>query len=264
MNTIVPKVYLFPTIFTAANMFCGFWSIVLSIKGNFVKSAWLIVLGIIFDGIDGVIARSKNLCSILGAELDSLADLLTFCIAPIVLVWQLVGYRYGFPGIMVCFLYIFFGALRLAKFNFISFYRQQDEKILFYEGLPTPAAAGIIVSIILLLSISSGWSGLTKKHITFLITLVPILENFLPAIILCLGLLMITKLRYPKINNISLTKKVSLKVFTIIIVATLLIFSYPESSIFLIFAVYVLYGIAEYFVRIYKMKRLKKQLTDSE
>jgi CDP-diacylglycerol--serine O-phosphatidyltransferase len=259
MNNILFRFYLFPTIFTAANMFCGFWSIVLSIKGSFVRSAWLVVLGIIFDGVDGIIARAKNVSSVIGAELDSLADLLTFCVAPIVLVWQLVGYRYGFPGIMICFLYIFFGALRLAKFNFVTCYKQQNQKITFYEGLPTPAAAGIIVSIILLLSISSGESGLTKKHITFLLAIVPFLENILPAIILFLGLLMITKFRYPKVNNIKLTQKVSLKVLTIVIVTTLLIFSYPESSIFLIFAVYVLYGVTEYFIRIYKLKKLNKQ-----
>ncbi len=258
MNNVLLRFYLFPTIFTVANMFCGLWSIVLSIRGSFVKSAWLVVLGIIFDGIDGIIARAKNVNSIIGAELDSLADFITFCVAPIILVWQLVGYRYGFPGIMICFIYIFFGALRLAKFNFINCYKQQNQKITFYEGLPTPAAAGIIVSIILLLSISTGEAGLTKKHMTFLLAIAPFLENILPAIILCLSVLMITKFRYPKVNNIKLTQKVSLKVLTIVIVATLLIFSYPESSVFLIFAVYVLYGITEYFIRIYKIKRLQK------
>ena len=259
MNNILLKFYLFPTIFTAANMFCGFWSIVLSIKGRFVKSAWLVVLGIIFDGIDGKIARKRNVSSVIGAELDSLADLVTFCIAPIILVWQLVGYRYGIPGIMICFLYIFFGALRLAKFNFVTCYQQQNKRMTFYEGLPTPAAAGIIVSIILLLSISSGESGITKRHMTFLLAIVPFLENILPAIILCIGLLMITKFRYPKVNNIKLTQKVSLKILTIIIATTLLIFSYPESSIFLIFSVYVLYGVTEYFIRIYKIKKSVKQ-----
>ena len=255
---MITKVYLFPTIFTAANMFCGFWSIVLSINGKFVTASWLILLGIIFDGIDGLIARSKNISSTLGAELDSLADFITFCIAPIVLVWQLVGYRYNFSGIMVCFLYVFFGALRLAKFNVFSLYKERNEKITFYEGLPTPAAAGIIVSIILLLSISSGWSGITKRHLTFLIAIAPILENFLPAFILVLSLLMIIKLRYPKMNNIGLTKKVSLKVLTIVIIAVLLIFSYPESSVFLIFSAYILYGIIEYFVRFYKIRKAKK------
>lgn len=250
--------YLFPTIFTAGNMFCGFWSIVLSIKGEFVKSAWVIIFAMLFDGLDGVVARAKKITSFLGIELDSLSDIVSFCIAPMILIWQLVMYRYGFSGVVVCFLYIFFGAIRLARFNVVSYNREDKTKPPQYiEGLPTPAAAGVIVSIVLLVSLSTSELYLTKRHITLLISLVPIILNFLPAIILIISLLMVTKLRYLKFNNIKLNQKVSFKLFSLILGIILLLFAYPESSIFLIFSMYVLSGLVDYLIRMYKISKTK-------
>ncbi|MFN3551267.1 MAG: CDP-diacylglycerol--serine O-phosphatidyltransferase [Endomicrobiia bacterium] len=249
--------YLFPTIFTVGNMFCGFWSIVLSIKGEFVKSSWLIILGILFDGIDGVIARAKKITNFLGLELDSLSDFVTFCISPMILIWQLVMYKYGFSGIVLCFLYIFFGAIRLARFNVVSYNKEDKIKPLQYiEGLPTPAAAGVIVSIVLLISVLTQ-ETLIKRHLTLLISFVPIILNFLPAIILILSMLMVTKLRYLKFNNIKLTQKVSFKLFSLILALILLIFAYPESSIFIIFSIYLLSGLVDYLLKMYKISKTK-------
>ncbi|MCS7151294.1 MAG: CDP-diacylglycerol--serine O-phosphatidyltransferase [Endomicrobia bacterium] len=247
--------YLFPTIFTAANMFCGIYSIILCMKGNFIKSAWMILLGIIFDGLDGMVARARKASSLLGAELDSLADFITFCIAPMILVWQLVMYKYGFAGILVCFIFTFFGGLRLARFN-TAVYNSGEYKIgHFIEGLPTPAAAGIIVSIVLLLGISTAEYSLSKRYITFLLTLLPWMLNLLPGLVVMLALLMVTRLRYPKLNYLRLNQKVSFKMFSLILVAVLLIFAYPESSIFIIFSAYILWGVVEYLSRLYRMRK---------
>ncbi|MCS7228190.1 MAG: CDP-diacylglycerol--serine O-phosphatidyltransferase, partial [Endomicrobia bacterium] len=198
--------YLIPTVFTAANMFCGSYSIILSIRGEFVKSCWMIILGIIFDGIDGMLARKKQFVNRIGVELDSLADFLTFCIAPSVLLWQLLMYRYGLRGMVLCFIYIFFSAVRLAKFN-IKMINGQYNKVMFtFDGLPTPAAAGVIVSIVLLIVAFSG-EGVdgSRRHVALFLSLVPWLLNLLPAIVLVLSLLMVSKLKYPKINNIKIT-----------------------------------------------------------
>lgn len=249
-------VYFFPTFFTACNMFCGFYSILSSIKGNFVRSAWLIILGIIFDGIDGSIARAKKMESFLGTELDSLADFITFCIAPIILLWQLTMYRFSTAGIVVCFLYLISGAMRLARFN-VSIYNKESSPKIFIDGLPTPAAAGFIVSLVFLVWISTGEPLISKRHINFLFTVIPWLLNFLPGIILILSVLMITKIKYPKIN-IKFTQKVSLKLFSLIIVIILLILAYPETSIFLIFSIYILWGLFEYLYRIYKIGKKQK------
>ncbi|MCS7231415.1 MAG: CDP-diacylglycerol--serine O-phosphatidyltransferase [Elusimicrobiota bacterium] len=255
--------YLFPTIFTAGNMFCGVLSIILSIKGNFTEAAWLIILGIIFDGLDGLIAREKKITSEVGMELDSFADFITFCISPAVLIWQLIMYRYKFPGVVVCFVYVFFGAIRLAKFNVVS-YRQQGLPIKSVEGLPTPAAAGVIVSVVLLFGALTSEGTLSKRYITFLITLIPWMLNFLPAIILFLAFLMITKIRYPKLNNFRLTQKVSFKLFSLILIVLLLFISYPESSAFIIFSIYILYGLVEYLFRSYKIFKERKSRTINE
>lgn len=251
------SLYLFPTVFTAANMFCGIYSIILCIKGSFTKAAWLIILGIIFDGIDGMIARTRKITSLFGAELDSLADFITFCVSPMIMIWQLVMYKYGFAGIVVCFIFIFFGGLRLARFN-VAVYNNETKPMQFIEGLPTPAAAGIIVSIVLLLGISTTEHSLSKRYITLLLTLLPWMLNFLPAMIILLALLMVTKLRYPKPNYLKLNQKVSFKMFTLIITIMLLIFAYPESSIFIIFSSYILWGVGEYLFRLYRMRKAVK------
>lgn len=250
--------YLFPTIFTATNMFCGFWSVVLSIKGDFIKASWLIIFGIILDGLDGIVARAKKITSFLGIELDSLADIISFCIAPIILVWQLIMYKYGFGGIVICFLYVFFGAVRLARFNVVAYSKEDKVKPFPYiEGLPTPAAAGVIVSIVFLVSASSSDYYLTKRHMTLLVSLMPTILNFLPAIILVLSILMVTKFRYLKFNNIKLNQRVSFRLFSLILVVILLLFAYPETSIFLIFATYVLSGLVDYLLRMYKISKTK-------
>jgi len=253
MNTST-FVYLIPTMFTAGNMFCGVYSIVLSIRGDFVRSCWMIFLGIILDGIDGILARSKNITSKIGIELDSLSDFLTFSISPAVLLWQMLVYNYGIRGVFLCFLYIFFSALRLAKFNIKTIDQPyKDNKNFVFDGLPTPAAAGVIVSMVLLISVFSGETTISKRHVTLFLTLVPWLLNFLPGIVLILCVLMISNIKYPKINNIKLTRKVSVKLFSMLFILILLIFSYPESSIFLIFSIYVLWGLVEYLLKISKV-----------
>lgn len=251
------SLYLFPMIFTAGNMFCGTLSIVMSIRGDFTKAAWLVLFGIIFDGIDGLIARVQKATSFLGVELDSLSDFTTFCIAPIILIWQLVMYRYRLPGVIVCFLYIFFGAVRLARFNLASYFNKEPISK-FIEGLPTPAAAGIIASVVLLFGFLNSDASVSKRHITFLVTILPWILNFLPGIILLLAFLMITKIRYPKVNNFRLTQRVSFKFFSLVLVGLLLLIAYPESSIFIVFSIYLLYGLGEYLVRKYRIFRDKK------
>lgn len=252
------SLYLFPMIFTAGNMFCGVLSIILSIKGEFTKAAWLILFGIIFDGIDGLIARMQKLTSSIGVELDSLADFTTFCVAPIILIWQLVMYRYRLPGVIVCFIYIFFGAMRLARFNSLTYFSKESVSR-FIEGLPTPAAAGIIASVVLLFGFLNPDVSVSRRHITFLVAVLPWILNFLPGIILLLAFLMITKIRYPKVNNFRLTQRVSFKLFSLILVGLLLLIAYPESSIFIVFSIYLLYGLVEYLVRKYRIFRDKNR-----
>lgn len=131
-----------PTLFTIGNIFCGFYSIIQVQHGNFDLAAKLIGWAAIFDMLDGRIARLTNTTSEMGLQMDSLADVISFCLAPAVLI-----NAWAFPsmqpiGWIVSFIYIICGALRLARFNIMSPGHKD------FVGMPTPAAGGMIASLV--------------------------------------------------------------------------------------------------------------------
>lgn len=144
-----PRRRFIPNSFTIFNMFLGFMSILSSANGDFFWAAWFIVFGAIFDGFDGKIARALDSTSDFGIQFDSLADIITFCLAPSVfvyMVWaeplgQLVGGFYAFMPLML-------GSIRLAKFNLEA---EGDQKGQFF-GVPTPLMALTVVGIWLFMS----------------------------------------------------------------------------------------------------------------
>ncbi|MBT3227930.1 MAG: phosphatidylcholine/phosphatidylserine synthase [Candidatus Marinimicrobia bacterium] len=144
-----PRRRFIPNSFTIFNMFLGFMSILSSTNGDYFWAAWFIIFGAIFDGFDGKIARALDSTSDFGIQFDSLADIITFCLAPSVfvyMVWaeplgQLVGGFYAFMPLML-------GSIRLAKFNLEA---EGDQKNQFY-GVPTPLMALTVVGIWLFMS----------------------------------------------------------------------------------------------------------------
>ena len=144
-----PRRRFIPNSFTIFNMFLGFMSIISSANGDYFWAAWFIIFGAIFDGFDGKIARALNSTSDFGIQFDSLADIITFCLAPSIfayMVWaeplgQLVGGFYAFMPLML-------GSIRLAKFNLEA---EGDQKGQFF-GIPTPLMALTVVGIWLFLS----------------------------------------------------------------------------------------------------------------
>ena len=144
-----PRRRFIPNSFTIFNMFLGFMSIISSANGDYFWAAWFIIFGAIFDGFDGKIARALNSTSDFGIQFDSLADIITFCLAPSIfayMVWaeplgQLVGGFYAFMPLML-------GSIRLAKFNLEA---EGDQKSQFY-GVPTPLMALTVVGIWLFMS----------------------------------------------------------------------------------------------------------------
>jgi len=144
-----PRRRFIPNSFTIFNMFLGFMSIISSANGDFFWAAWFIIFGAVFDGFDGKIARALDSTSDFGIQFDSLADIITFCLAPSVfvyMVWaeplgQLVGGFYAFMPLML-------GSIRLAKFNLEA---EGSQKNQFY-GVPTPLMALTVVGIWLFLS----------------------------------------------------------------------------------------------------------------
>ena len=132
-----PIAYLLPNLFTAASIFTGFYAIALALEGSFVSAAWFIFLALIFDGLDGRVARMTNTASHFGVEFDSLADIVAFGVAPALLLYLYIGESYGRIGIVVSALFIIFGAVRLARFNVTT---SRIEPSVFI-GLPIPTAA---------------------------------------------------------------------------------------------------------------------------
>src|SRR4051812_35424874 len=143
-------VYLFPSLLTLANLAAGVMSILFSAGNHFTSAAWAIIVGIFMDMSDGRVARWMGATSQFGLELDSLADLTTFGVAPAVLMYQLALDPLGRPGYMIAIFFVLTAALRLARFNL----RAQTQTLdtpppTGFVGLPVPAAAGILASFVL-------------------------------------------------------------------------------------------------------------------
>lgn len=171
-----------PVLTSLMSLCCGFLCILNSIDKRFDLAAWLIVLSMVFDSLDGKIARFTKTDSEFGKQLDSLVDLVVFGVAPIILVGQLCEGVYPVLIWVTCFCYLSAAALRLAKFNVIS--SNDDGPCAFYTGLPTTISGGTIAQLILLHDYLSGSFGIS------------IVLTIIPTVTFILSLLMVSKVRF--------------------------------------------------------------------
>lgn len=150
---------IIPSLFTIGNIFCGYYAVISSLKGNFDYAAIAIGFGSVLDGLDGRIARLTNTTSDFGVELDSLADVLTFGIAPAMLAfaWGLGSFAGTDANIVkhvtqlgwfATFAFVMCGALRLARFNVQAKKPSESAPKRYFVGLPIPAAAGMVAAIV--------------------------------------------------------------------------------------------------------------------
>ena len=133
-------IYILPSIFTLGNMFCGFYAIIAVLSDHFQAAAVAILLAGVFDALDGRVARLTNSCSKFGVEFDSLADLVSFGLAPGILIYMWALKPFGRIGWLASFLFVVCGALRLARFN-CQIHTSESWS---FTGLPIPMAAGTI------------------------------------------------------------------------------------------------------------------------
>jgi CDP-diacylglycerol--serine O-phosphatidyltransferase len=178
--------YLIPSLFTVANIFCGFLSIIASSRGQFERAAIFILIAIFADVLDGRIARLTGTATQFGEEFDSLADVVSFGIAPSLLAFQWGLWDVPRVGMAVAFLFLVAGSIRLARFS------AMNHDSLDFVGLPIPAGAGSISMLVL-----SSPSPVT--HPAF----VPVVVAF----VLGLSLLMVSNLPYPSFKGVNLRKK---------------------------------------------------------
>ena len=228
--------YILPNLVTASSIFAGFLSMLYSTQGNFVVASYLIIIAMVLDGLDGRVARLTNTQSKFGLEFDSLADTVSFCVAPAILVYFFVGNEFGRLGILLSSLYLIFGTIRLAKFNISTV----DSSI--FLGLPTPLSALYIVAIVLFL-IEYDLS-IYKEYFLYSIG--------------GISFLMISNIRYPSFKKTGLSRADFTKVLIVLISALSLLYIYPLESILVFIIVYISYGILKSFYNIVTRKILRK------
>ncbi len=215
-------IYILPNLFTASSIFVGVISIVEASKAHFILASWLILLALVFDGLDGRIARMTNTTSRFGVEFDSLADIISFGIAPSMLLYFFIGDEYGRFGILVSALYVIFGAIRLARFNIST--AKTDPNV--FIGLPIPTAAVFI----------SMWVLLFHKYT---------LENYsIMLLFLTLGIaiLMVSNFRYPSFKKIQLDKPMVFKTMILLMLTASLLYLFSAEGFALVILAYTLYG----------------------
>lgn len=220
--------YFIPNTFTALNMACGFAAILNGFKGDFYKACMFIVLGAIFDSVDGRIARMTNTQSSFGEQFDSLSDLVSFGVSPAIVYYFRFLSDAGRPGMVVTFFFILCGALRLARFN-ANIDRVKSD---YFQGLPIPGGATATISLILL-SIN-----------------VPELVNYKAltiAYLLFYAALMISNIPFPSFKNSPWVKNHKKQVLMIIFLTFASLFIYEEIMIPVIITFYVIASLV-YFV----------------
>lgn len=223
---------LLPHLLTTANLAAGFYAIVKAGGGDVLAASYAIFVAAVFDVLDGRAARMTGNVSRFGAEYDSIADTVSFGVAPAVLafhageIWSL-----GWPGWVMVFAYTACASLRLARFN-VSSGRFQGH----FDGLPTPAAAGLIVSAV--------WFKNFLVGPEIGLGLPPILPAFG---VMCVGLLMVSPIPYHSFKNMRFGKSYS--AIVILVVISIVLILEPELNFFLVGLAYVGSGPAAYLWR---------------
>ena len=242
-----------PNFFTMANMFCGFYATILSAQAmwgeqeesKFITAAWLIVAAFVMDGLDGKLARLTHSSSEFGIQYDSMADVISFGLAPSVLSYYVFFHQWGTIGLLISFVPLVFGSIRLARFN-VKTSGAKDK----FEGLPIPTAALTIASFIIFNF--EFWGNLRWSKI------------FLSLVIL-VSLLMITNIRYEIIPDFSLqTSRANRIKILIFIVFALIIILFPQQTFFPIIIAYVLSGVLRVAWEIITQKNDRKYIEAKE
>ena len=219
-------------------MFCGFYSILAAFKGHYIYGAWAILIANIFDGLDGWVARLTHSTTRFGIELDSLSDLVAFGIAPAVLIYSWALQSFGRLGWGAAFLFVICGALRLARYN-VQMGSTESKS---FTGMPIPGAATVIASLVLFYN--EIWGELTGKN--YMVLLLPFL----------LAILMVSTLRYHGLKEIDPRSRRPFWLLVLVVVVLVLILMHPEIVIFIFSIIYMLWGIIENAVLIYRKRRV--------
>ena len=236
-------VFLLPNALTTGCLFSGFYAIIAAIDGNFDRAGLAVFAAMLFDGLDGRVARWTHTESSFGREYDSLADMVAFGIAPAILVYQWgveriaeYGRAWGRFGWVATFFFAVAAALRLARFNTRA---AQDKR--YFEGLPSPSAAAVVAAFVWFSSTWRGPGGLTDLILAFGVTALA-------------GALMVSSFPYMSLKQIDVDKRVRYYYFIVVPLFLALIAIDPPTMLLAMFSTYALSAPVQWVVR--RMRRL--------
>ena len=239
----IPRgIYILPNLFTTMNIFCGFYAVIAAVNGAINAAAIAILVAAIFDALDGKIARATHTTSRFGVEYDSLADLISFGLAPGLMTYLWVLKPLGRLGWLAAFLFMVCGALRLARFN-----TQVDSvKSDYFVGLPIPAAAGMLAATVMLHHRLGVGTSANKILILMLIYI--------------LSFLMVSSIKFHSFKKPELFKKMNFNVLVAAVLIMIFIAAQPAIALFSIGLAYTMSGP---FGFLRKYKALKKKKAES-
>jgi len=239
-------IYLLPSIITTFALFAGFYSIVASINGDFTLAAISIMVAMLWDALDGRVARLTNTQSAFGAEYDSLSDLVSFGVAPALLVYLWSLSDLGRIGWLAAFIYLACAALRLARFNTQVGVSEKR----YFQGLSSPASAGVIASMIWLKFWNFEYLDFGVVSLSYYIGI--------SITILC-GLLMVSNVRYFSFKEFDSTDKASFRFLLLTVLGLILLLYKPNVVLFSGFFIYMLSGPLITIFGVYKRRQEKKR-----
>lgn len=219
--------YIIPSALTTGNIFCGFFAITSLWTGDLDSAAKAIGVAIVLDGFDGRIARLMGATSKFGVQLDSLADAISFGVAPAMLLWAWHLKDVPYLGWIACFVYLVCGVMRLARFNL------QSGDLKAFVGMPIPAGAGVVAATVHL--------SLKYKDLPFFSA--PWFPHLVWGLAFFLGILMISLIRYGSLKNLNFQKgrpQVNILVLALLIAAT---WFFSHETLFLMGYAYLLSGL---------------------
>ena len=230
-------IYILPNLFTTGALFAGFYAIVMAMNGRFEHSAAAIFIAMVLDGLDGRVARLTRTQSAFGAEYDSLSDMVSFGVAPALVMYTFALKGMGKLGWIAAFIYCAGTALRLARFN--TLLEVQDKR--WFQGLPSPAAASLVAGLIWV-AVDNQIAGLDLRWLAWGITLFA-------------GVSMVSNLRFYSGKDINLRRSVPFMVVIMIALAFTLVALDPPIVLFLIFLGYGISGYVDWLRRRIRSRR---------
>ena len=225
-------IYLLPNLFTTGALFAGFYAVVQAMNGRFEHAAVAIFIAMVLDGLDGRVARMTHTQSAFGAEYDSLSDMVSFGVAPALVIYEFALQGLGKLGWIAAFVYCAGAALRLARFN-TQLDTVTDKR--FFQGLPSPSAAALIAGFVWVM-VEYGVDGHDVRWVAAVVALLG-------------GLTMVSNFRYYSGKEINLRKSVPFFVILLVVLAFVLVSTSPPEVLFGAFVLYTLSGYVDALLR---------------